>query len=1572
MNSLAIFLILLGFLWLLAGIALLLHRLHPRTGLTPLMMYLGAIAAVMQLQGLRAIELQFESIRITLDAAVLLPVLLFGVLIVYITNGSVRGRSAALGIILISGLEIIFQAVIDYLPQESAVNIIVPIQKYSLRIISASAVTLAITLMVLLLSYQSISNLRQRYPSRMASGLALLLALLVDAMIFSTLAWGGSNSWLMMVQSQIIEKLLAGLALWPLLVFYLYRIAPRLPDSAATYPRPIFDFFTTNLQLEVRARYHYNLLRTLSQINQLIIRSTNRETLLQKTCDALLELRDYHMVWMGLMDRQSGKLSFCAYAGFSEEQIEEYVRSGQMSDIHANRIQLQPTIINEITDKNGYSASWRNMMLATGCRAAATFPMRYTGQMLGILNVCMDRPNSFSEIEIDLLQELADDLAYALVSLEARNQQALLQTSAETMQDGLLILNTAGEIIYANRIIAQFIAAQQVDLTGKHVSSILSPQQAKTIPEAYAVLLEKGMLAFDIEYQFDHGAPLIASVNASLGKDTKGEPDHIVANIRNVTAQRKYEHQLLSLHQLTTDLVQIHDPQILSNMFLKVSEDLLNADASGIYLVDPETKVVTETLTHNLPTEYSQRIARSYRGLPGETALKTSQPVFVNDTLNDHVYGERITFMADFGIRALLILPILFQETYIGALTVYYHQPRAIPHSDLQIGLTLAHTLAIVYQNAMLYQAEHKQRVLAEALIQAAASINSSLDLELVLDQLLEQVMRVIPCTAANIIMIEKDTGYIHSHRGYEHLPNFDEFLENIKFPLKTKNIAIILNQGEPYLISDISQNENWVTYPGTEWVQGYAGAPLIVNKKVVGILNVDSDKPNFFTEETIDQLRVFANYAATAIKNARLYQAELSQREFAEALTQAAASVNSSLEFVDVLNLVLEQTMRVIPCQAANIMLIEGEKVFLVRHRGYENFVTNTAFFDNREFPLEWPGLQEMYMQGQPIFMADTYQDERWQPTPETDWVRSFIGIPLKVDQQVVGFLNLDSDQPNFLQEPYLPRLQTFADYASTAIKNARTFESSQRRAEEMAALVIAASAVSKSLDFMQVLQIIAEQMTKVLQVKACAISDYDPIKNQITLLLEHTPDDWKVNADWYQPYDLEQYPLTRHVLENNEPIQLRINDPKIDESEKLYMEKTGIGSLLMLPLVSQDRTIGLVELIDTEKERLFSSRSIALGLSLASHAATAIENAGLYRRLQEHASELEESVQKRTQQLQAATDYIEGILASVPDAIFVIDPNQQVVRANQAGERLLQQAQATGLDLFNPQLLEILEKEGGPNVQSIIEVQGKAYQARSSQLRSTDNQTKGQVIIFRDVTHFRELDQMKTQFVSDVSHELRTPLTNLTLYLGLLTTVRDAKKQSDYILTLQRETDRLTHLIEDLLTISRLEASRIRFQIRPTDINQLLENLVCDRAILAAQKEIQLDFTPYEELSLASADKNMLTQALSNLLTNAVNYTLPSGSIHVFTAQPEPDWISIQISDTGVGIPPEEIEHIFDRFYRGSASQQTGAEGTGLGLAISEEIIHRMGGKISLVSTPGAGSTFTIWLRAASGEML
>ena len=420
-------------------------------------------------------------------------------------------------------------------------------------------------------------------------------------------------------------------------------------------------------------------------------------------------------------------------------------------------------------------------------------------------------------------------------------------------------------------------------------------------------------------------------------------------------------------------------------------------------------------LTNNLSTAYTQRIAQDYRGLPGETASKTHQPVFVNDTLNDADYGERIKFMADYEIRSLLVLPILFQGQPIGALTVYYHQPHVFSESQLQLGLTLVQTLAIIIQNAQLYLAEQEQRKLAEALIQAAAAVNSSLDLETVLDQILDQVMRVISCKAANIQMIEGEYVYVRRHKGYDQFPLFNIEISNTKFHLSTPNIQQIFQSEKALLISDTNKDLNWVVLPGTEWLRGYASAPLKVDGKIVGLLCVDTEEPNLFTEETTDWLQIFTDHAATAIKNAQIYDAELRQRELAEALTQAAASVSSSLELADVLDQILVQAMRVVPCQAANIMLIEMKKIIMTRQQGFENFVKDASIFDGMEFSINRPGLQEMYSQGNPVVMMDTHADARWQSTPDTDWIRSFIGIPLKVDDEIVGFLNINSEKPNF-----------------------------------------------------------------------------------------------------------------------------------------------------------------------------------------------------------------------------------------------------------------------------------------------------------------------------------------------------------------------------------------------------------------------------------------------------------------------------------------------------------------------------------------------------------------------------
>ena len=526
MSSFVTIFLLLGFLWLFAGIVLLLHWLYPRIGLTPVMMFLGAIAAVMQVQGLRAIEFSFNSFQFNIDGAVLLPVLLFGILIVYITNGSVRGRSAALGVMLISILVISFQALLYYLPQISNIGFTF-LQTYSLRTIFASMITLGVDIIVLFLAYQGISNLRNRYPSRLASGLALILALVVDAALFSALAFGNSDARWIIFRSQIIEKVAAGLALWPLLAGYVLRVTPLLPDSAATSARPILDVFSTNLQLESRARYHYNLLRTLSQINQLIIRATDPNLLLEQTCHTLVTLRKYHMVWIGTIDDQSGKIRFSAQSGFTPQQVEHYANSKTMRQLHKESLTDQAVIINNIASQENYSNSWQQMMLATGCQAAATLPMKHAGRVFGILNVGMNRPNSLEEIEIELLQELANDLAYALVSLEAQKQQAILHTATETMQDGLLVTDLHGGILYANTIISQIVGIETNLMLGKNIEDFLVPDQSKLLPDTLKQLFENRKLIFDFPYQTHDERIIDISVNIAIVENCTWRPHSV-------------------------------------------------------------------------------------------------------------------------------------------------------------------------------------------------------------------------------------------------------------------------------------------------------------------------------------------------------------------------------------------------------------------------------------------------------------------------------------------------------------------------------------------------------------------------------------------------------------------------------------------------------------------------------------------------------------------------------------------------------------------------------------------------------------------------------------------------------------------------------------------------------------------------------------------------------------------------------------------------------------------------------------------------------------------------------------
>jgi two-component system phosphate regulon sensor histidine kinase PhoR len=406
------------------------------------------------------------------------------------------------------------------------------------------------------------------------------------------------------------------------------------------------------------------------------------------------------------------------------------------------------------------------------------------------------------------------------------------------------------------------------------------------------------------------------------------------------------------------------------------------------------------------------------------------------------------------------------------------------------------------------------------------------------------------------------------------------------------------------------------------------------------------------------------------------------------------------------------------------------------------------------------------------------------------------------------------------------------------------------------------------------------------------------------------------------------------------------------------------GWMALSLFPIQTKEQPIGAL-VVYYRKAHRASEQERQLGMAYASIMGMNLQNWRYANELRQYAFEMERRVQERTAELQRAKERIEAILSSMPDAIFVLEAQKNVSLVNRAGQELLSQAQHEACDLFADPWLRHLQEQQTPSEKDVIQVGGRAYQALASPLRIGECD-EGQIIVYRDVTRFRELDQLKTQFVSDVSHELRTPLANLTLYLDLLANIQEPARRENYLQVLQRETSRLARLIEDLLTISRLEAERMQITRKSVEVNRILAELAYDRGLMASGQGLKLLYEPGEALPLVQTDPALLNQCLSNLLTNAINYTPPGGVVRLSSRLETGlgDWLQISVIDNGVGIMPEELSQIFKRFYRGAASRQTNAPGTGLGLSISKEIIERMGGKLTVDSMPGQGSVFTIWL--------
>jgi two-component system phosphate regulon sensor histidine kinase PhoR len=238
--------------------------------------------------------------------------------------------------------------------------------------------------------------------------------------------------------------------------------------------------------------------------------------------------------------------------------------------------------------------------------------------------------------------------------------------------------------------------------------------------------------------------------------------------------------------------------------------------------------------------------------------------------------------------------------------------------------------------------------------------------------------------------------------------------------------------------------------------------------------------------------------------------------------------------------------------------------------------------------------------------------------------------------------------------------------------------------------------------------------------------------------------------------------------------------------------------------------------------------------------------------------------------------------------------------------------------------------------------------------------------------VTELRQTERLRRELTANVSHELRTPLTSIK---GFAETLLDGAMADEvtcrrFLSIIDGETDRLVKLVDDLLDLSLLESKRLTLELKPVDVSVLVAHTVDKLRPLAATQRLTLQQSGPSGIVVA-ADADRLAQVLTNLVDNALKYTPEGGRVDVQVAAVNGE-VEVLVNDSGRGIGPEDLPHVFERFYRADRSRTRGSGGTGLGLAIAKHIVEAHGGRISVSSQPNEGTTFKVTLpRGADGRV-
>ncbi|MDD5468728.1 MAG: GAF domain-containing protein [Anaerolineales bacterium] len=911
---------------------------------------------------------------------------------------------------------------------------------------------------------------------------------------------------------------------------------------------------------------------------------------------------------------------------------------------------------------------------------------------------------------------------------------------------------------------------------------------------------------------------------------------------------------------------------------------------------------------------------------------------------------------------AIVGMPLKIGERVVGVMNISYLHPRQFSADELRLLGSLGDHAAIAIENARLYEQVAAERRHLRLLYDLGRKLVATLEPDEILEQALTRTTQALGGLVgqAFIYLPEEDRLSLRVLVGKaEH--SLQEYDELIRLRPGMGLAGWVALHCQPVVVGDVNLDERWLHVAGVdENVLSAISAPVMAEERLLGIFTILHHERNAFNEMHLVLLQAICNEVGLALSSASRYQEvkrRLTEITLIQNLTQA---FTQRLDLQVLLDEVVTHLGRRLGYPLVEIFLIEGDK--LVLRAAHGNIPYTPELSINRGI------IGRVARTGQATFVPDVSRDPDYCgdiPSTVTE-----LAVPISREEKIVGVINIETDRPDQLNWHDLDLLRVLAGQISIALENAVLYEQVRSHAEELESTVNQRSAelielyelsqtIGMTLSYNDLIRLLISHLRNAIGSELAAGCLYK--NGSHFMLVEALRPVSPLVVDLLR----QKYSEASGGSEMEAEIpSLTVDINLVDEGKAGLRAIKKLGSLVQAPIIIRQRAVGLL-IIGEEGERIYEESQVRLLGTFAGQAAAAIERL--------------EAI------LAAEQKRLEGLVENLPTGVVLLDAEYRPLVVNKLGKEMLsllapgcEERSLTGLGSFS---IEALIERQNEAIPLEVSAEGGPRRYFEVQAQPIDQPTRQWVITLRDVTQEHQ-DQARIQMqerlatvgqlAAGIAHDFNNIMAAILVYADLLKDDHALSAVSqDRLAIIQQQVQRASSLIRQILDFSRrsvMEQSSLDLMPFIKEFQKMLHRVI--------PETIRVELSAAPGVYRVEADPTRLQQVLMNLAVNARD-AMPEGGVlklemHRYTHKgsrkspvaemPEGEYVMLSVSDTGVGISPDNIAHIYEPFF---TTKPVGM-GTGLGLAQVYGIIRQHNGHIDVKSQVGVGTTFSIYLPA------